>query len=285
MSASLIRISLIPLHGRHFTAHELEELAEQLVIDLQLSGLLRDTPFMSCWTSSEQLVCVELMEPDALEFLSGSPRVQATLSRCRRLGVRVLWDPLFEACTSDAQVQSPWPRPDRLLLFSHLLWSWTPLQDFDRNAVPVYRLDLSEGLREDLYRWSRTYSALDNLFIGSGALEIESYEQLASPRSQFGQESRDLAQRVEAETGIPTFAFFNRYWGLGGLEDRVPCLSCGAPWTPVNQPRLVEVCCLPCRIASPNPPTNDSLVQALVGTWPGLMEDPSFRNAIHVLEE
>ena len=84
--------------------------------------------------------------------------------------------------------------------------------------------------KEQLYFWQRSYYHHDNIWLGSGALEIGAYRQLADPASELAEHGRDLCREIETATGVPTFYYLMRYWGrLKGEEQRL-CPGCGTAW-------------------------------------------------------
>ncbi|MBI4750225.1 MAG: DUF2310 family Zn-ribbon-containing protein [Acidobacteria bacterium] len=98
------------------------------------------------------------------------------------------------------------------------------------HRVPTYLVPVTETEREDLFSWAGEYNHLDNIWLGSGELEIPAYQQLASLNSGLTQTGRQLAEKVEAALGIPTYYFLMRYFGRGKGEANRTCPGCNGQW-------------------------------------------------------
>lgn len=126
---------------------------------------------------------------------------------------------------------SSWRSANFLYLYTHLFDRGSPVhaKGFD-HAIPPYMLPLKELQREYLVSWAQSYRNHDDIWIGSGALEIQAYKQLADPTSELAQEGRKHCADIEAITKKPTYYFLLRYYGHRRGENRRRCPLCGKPW-------------------------------------------------------
>jgi len=137
------------------------------------------------------------------------------------------------AIIEDATPRAPsgWSTAPFLYLFTNAFDSAPPVSRGDTGApVPSYLLPLSYEDREQLYFWQSNYASHDHLWLGSGALEIPAYRQLADPTSELSHHGRDLCRTIQKATGTATFYYLMRYWGRPEGEDKRACPGCGRRW-------------------------------------------------------
>ena len=103
--------------------------------------------------------------------------------------------------------------------------------------IPLYLLPITQQIRESLYFWARAYNYHDNIWLGSAALEVPAYKQLADPTSDLSATGRELCAEVERATEKPTFYFVHRYWGRNVGEAVRPCPLCGGKWHLSGSPK------------------------------------------------
>ncbi len=117
------------------------------------------------------------------------------------------------------------------------------------SAVPLYRLSHIKG-EEDHYRllgWQKTSSALDRLWMESGVGERFAYRQLARPRSDFFNLTRELAADLEAASKVSTYSFLLHYHKKWGKR----CPLCSRKWRWEDSPdELFAFKCDHCRLVS-----------------------------------
>src|SRR5438445_471788 len=80
------------------------------------------------------------------------------------------------------------------------------------------------------YYWQSYYVEHDNIWLGSGTLEIGAYRELADPNSGLSEHGRSLCREIEAATKVPTFYYLLRFWGRAKGEDQRRCPGCGGEW-------------------------------------------------------
>ena len=130
-----------------------------------------------------------------------------------------------------------WKKSSSFYLFTHAFDNTSPVCCGDSGRpVPLYLLPISDLTRDHLYFWASHYKDHDNIWLGSGALEVSAYKETADPRSELSATGRELCRNIEAATGKRTFYYLQRYWGRNvGEEDRL-CPMCGRRWrTSVNE--------------------------------------------------
>ncbi len=126
---------------------------------------------------------------------------------------------------------SSWKGAPFLYLFTHAFDRISPVCRGDgKAAVPLFLLPLSFEQKEQIYFWQQSYIHHDSIWLGSRALELPAYRQLADPNSELAEDGRDLCRELETATGVPTFYYLMRYWGRRKGEDERLCPGCGAGW-------------------------------------------------------
>lgn len=126
---------------------------------------------------------------------------------------------------------SSWRSAKFLYLYTHLFDRGSPVYASGLDhAIPAYLLPLKETQREYLVRWAISYRDHDRIWIGSGALEVQAYKQLADPASGLSKEGREHCAEIEAVTNKPTYYYLLRYYGRQRREDQRRCPLCGKPW-------------------------------------------------------
>jgi len=124
-----------------------------------------------------------------------------------------------------------WKRSTWFYLFTHAFDDASPICCGDTGRpIPLYLLPITQHTRESIYFWARSYNYHDNIWLGSAALEIPAYKQLADPISDLSVTGRELSADVERATKTPTFYFMHRYWGRNDGEAVRPCPVCGGKW-------------------------------------------------------
>ncbi|OZC03527.1 DUF2310 family Zn-ribbon-containing protein [Rubricoccus marinus] len=127
--------------------------------------------------------------------------------------------------------EANWEGAGALILFTTALDTGSPLRrGDDGDSVAVFRLPVDQQARQDLQHWRAEYSAIDDVWLGCGDLEIPSYKQLVQPTSSLIDAGRTLARTVEGETTLPTYVYLMRYWGRRSEEEGRLCPSCGQEW-------------------------------------------------------
>jgi predicted nucleic acid-binding Zn ribbon protein len=126
---------------------------------------------------------------------------------------------------------SSWRSAKFLYLYTHLFDRGSPVYANGLDyAIPAYLLPLKETQREYLVHWAISYRNHDRIWIGSGALEVQAYKQLADPASELSKEGREHCAEIEAITNKPTYYYLLRYHGRQRREDQRRCPLCGKPW-------------------------------------------------------
>lgn len=143
----------------------------------------------------------------------------------------------------------------------------------DGCSIPPYLIPITDKDREYLFFWARSYYHHDNIWIGSGELEIPAYKQLADPFSELSESGRDYAELIEKSTGIPTYYYLMRYWGRKIGEENRLCPLCGKDWkTNQNKPKVEKFwhfhfMCNNCRLVSHEADSYDDERHARIGEY------------------
>jgi len=167
-----------------------------------------------------------------------------------------------------------WRSAKFLFLRSYSFDNCSPIfRGNDGRSIPPFLIPISDLDREYLYFWSRSGYHLDNIWIGSGDLEITAYKQLADPRSDLSAEGREHAEIIEKATGIPTFYYLMRYWGRLIGEGSRRCPLCGKGWkTGQSNPKSEKFwqfhfMCKNCRLVSHKAASYDDERHARIGEF------------------
>jgi predicted nucleic acid-binding Zn ribbon protein len=207
---------------------QLEDVAESYLGALYHSGQLCGEYFLT-WTKRRLNAHVLLASRAAMEPRHHSQYGRKELKKViKAFGAGPVWRILDDDAS---QPPSSWRDAPFLYLFTHA-FDWAPpvCRGDGKPPIPVFMLPVTFEQKEQLYFWQRSYYHHDNIWLGSGALEIGAYRQLASPDSELAQHGRDLCREIETATGVPTFYYLTRYWGRAKGEEHRLCPGCGAAW-------------------------------------------------------
>lgn len=132
---------------------------------------------------------------------------------------------------SDRNIGRDYTSARKLYLFTHAFGESSPLvSGTSGGPIPFYYLPIDDKIRDELYFWFRTYIEYDNIWLGSGPLEMSVYKQLADVRSEFNQSGLKLAEKISKQTKKKTYYYLQRYWGYEEGEEDRRCPLCGAKW-------------------------------------------------------
>jgi predicted nucleic acid-binding Zn ribbon protein len=217
-------------------AAELEDLMETYLASLLHNGQICSDYFFA-WTKGQMNAYVHLVGPNGYSRRYHSKWGKDNLKNlAEAFGQEPSWLILEDGAPKR---NSTWRGAPFLYLFTHAFDEGPPIRRGDKGMpIPSYLFPIDKG---QLYSWQRDYYYFDNIWIGSGALEMPAYRQLADPKSELSQEGRELCQAIERATGIPTYYFLMRYWGRREGEEKRRCPGCGRLWrseTPLKQNSL-----------------------------------------------
>lgn len=260
------------------TAIEVDRDAAKDVAESYLAALLKNGQicgdYFVAWANGKLTAYTHVAGTDALEdqFHSDwSTRDLDTVidSFGGRPDVEIIDDALPESVPT-------WQSSSFLYLFTHAFDDGSPILCGDSGQpIPLYSVPITQNRREAVYFWSRSYNYHDNIWIGSGALEMSAYSQLADPESELSRTGRDLCANIEDATSTPTFYYMQRYWGYTDGESTRPCPLCGADWQ--NSDRVqrhhpfhhFNFKCEPCRLVSHTGDSYDEPQKATIGAYKG----------------
>lgn len=207
---------------------EVDDLVTTYLANLRKTGQICGD-FLHAFCSGTVVAYVKLARPDALSQCYHSRYGLKDLARLINIfGAEPTWQILEDNVpTSFPDVQAS----SSLFLFTTAFDGNSPVCCGDTGErLPAYLIPIDDDEREHLFFWSREYNHLDNIWLRSGELEIPAYQQLASPASGLAQDGRQLAKKVEAALGIPTYYFLMRYYGRSEGETQRTCPGCNGQW-------------------------------------------------------
>ncbi len=189
------------------------------------------------------------LAPDALDEANLSEYARKDGEQVRALSARDPQTRRVEEKTSE-QTWCDCQAPSFRLLYSQWSRLISPVLCGDCwRDVPLYRLPLIGDSQSkehgELTTWLDTRENFEWIWLGSGAGEREAYRQLARPRSPFIKATRELAARLEAKTGVPTFTFLKHYYRKWDKH----CPLCERKWK-WKGPEELRFRCEHCRLIS-----------------------------------
>ena len=224
----LTQITFARAKGIAADEEELEEAADWYLATLLKNGQVYGDR-LTGWNRRTLTAYTYLARPDSM-----AERNHCEFSRAALQAVVELFgqSPTWKILEDNVPKRFPsWKRCTSFYLFTNAFEEASPLCCGDTGQpVPLYLLPISQETREYLCYWSSAYRNHDMLWIGSGALEIPAYKQMADPASELSQNGRDLCAEIQQATGIPTFYYIQRYWGRREGEENRLCPGCGSKW-------------------------------------------------------
>jgi predicted nucleic acid-binding Zn ribbon protein len=247
-----------------------EDVAESYIAALFHSGQLCGEYFLT-WTRGLLNAHVLLAGPNAFALRHHSVWGKNELKRVSEaFGRRPVWRLLDDEARGRT---IRWTGSPCLYLFTHAFdWASPVCRGDGKGSVPVFALPITHEQKEQLYSWQGSYYHHDHIWLGSGALEIAAYRQLADPASELSKDGRDLCRVLESATGIPTFYYLMRHWARPKGEDRRRCPECGERWRDTREGKRghfweFDFRCDKCRLVSHEGVSTDGGLQTLVGEF------------------
>jgi predicted nucleic acid-binding Zn ribbon protein len=138
------------------------------------------------------------------------------------------------------------PGPTALKLMTAL--SSDPLHCVTCNlVVPLDRLELDDGLRDDLRRWGALVSALDYLWIDSGDYELWALHELSDVESAINRRGLALRARIDGDREV--YYWFFQDESLDEFHSIERCPACRQPLREYRGQGLFrQLVCADCRI-------------------------------------
>ncbi len=166
--------------------------------------------------------------------------------------------PIWSFLTDEGELPwKDWEKSEFLFLRTNFLDNSSPVAiPYRENGtpVPLYLIPVDDNVREYISRWNYSYQAHDQLWIGSGALEMMAYKQIANIESDLSIQGREYCKAIENATGIPTYFYQYRYFGYRVGEENRVCPACGSQWRnsvfPDKSFSKFQFLCEQCRIVS-----------------------------------
>jgi len=220
---------------------------------------------LGTWVGGDFHCYVRLTGRDALEKGFHSDQALEELRKLEALG-EVGWELIGE--TGDPVVH--WQDAEALYLTPSKI---APVRTLPKGeAVRIYTLPLRPLEIDELVTWGRRAHLYDDAWLDSGDLEMTAYRALADPESHLSLCAQDLAERIEAATGKPTYHWLMRgFTSDPATEATRPCPCCGKPLSPslFDAGEWLQLRCEPCRLLTGVGDVSDteSDEEALIGAW------------------
>ena len=203
------------------------------VAECYLAALLKNGQiygeYLFAWSQGTFAAYTHLARPDSLAERHHS---QWAMSDLKSVIDAFGQPPKFEIMEDDIPKRfRSWKRSSSFYLFTDAFNAVSPICCGDTGQpIPLYLLPIDQEIREAVYFWARSYSHHDNIWLGSAALEIPAYKQLADPTSDLSMTGRELCANIESASETPTFYYMYRHWGRKDGEAVRPCPVCGGKW-------------------------------------------------------
>jgi predicted nucleic acid-binding Zn ribbon protein len=224
----LARITFGPDIGSSRERDALSDVGESYLAALLKNGQIYGE-YLLAWSNGTLVAYTHVARPDSLAERYHSEWAMSDLNAVAKAFGRV---PRCEIIDDDVRKRfRSWKHSTSFYLFTHAFDDASPIRCGDTGRpIPLYLLPITQQARQDLYFWARSYNYHEHIWLGSAALEIPAYKQLADPTSDLSVTGRQLCVDVERATKTPTFYFVDRYWGRNVGEAGRPCPVCGGKW-------------------------------------------------------
>ena len=249
---------------------DLEEAIESYLAALFRGGQICGERFLTL-TRGKLNAHVLLAAPEAVNLKFHTSWGKKSLAEVVRVFGR---EPVWKILDDDAgKTSSRWKGSPSLYLFTNLIDWYSPVCRGDgKRAVPLFSLPVSDQIKDDVYCWQKNYKDFDSVWMGSGALEVPAYRQMAELRSDLSEEGRRLCRETEEGTGIPTFYYLVRYYAWAKDEADRPCPGCGRAWRTTEPEQggkfhQFHFRCEPCRLVSHLGVSSDGARLARIGDF------------------
>lgn len=267
--AARIRFGRPPSIGRD----ECERAAQELLGALCRNGQI-GTSWVNVFGKTRAESYVSLPRPSAL-----NPRFMSPWGRKSFQGAKSAFGraPAFELIETPERIRYPdWRRADLLVMGTDMLQEHSPLWVVGNDEpIPLYLLPIPHQERGYICDWANQYRALDSLWIGSGALEMVAYRELAEPGSDLSTTGRAICMTIERAIRKPVYYRLTRQFGRSErLEKQRLCPGCGRPWFRSEgadewPERSIGFLCAPCRLVSNDWGWGQGGRHARIGEWKG----------------
>lgn len=253
-------------------------LVELYVDSLGSAGRIGRYYFLN-WVGGELVAHVEVSRPDAFAECA-APVLEhryADLGRSYREDLRAALGRDPELVLLDDKIPKRFPQAHKspfLVLCGEYEYGGDehPIRN-GLNGCPfrAYLFPLEHGVMHNLHCWTYQYRVHMGVWHKSGRLEYPAYRKVVDPRSGTSEQGRDFCLEIEKASGIPTYYFLDRFYGLAEKEGSRPCPSCGGRWR-LPKPFVhkgrdwhIAFLCKKCRLVSEPARTFGTKREALIG--------------------
>lgn len=233
----------------NISIHDVEDKVTSFIYELKKGGNLCAGHVLFTSENNIKVSCY-LSAPNALDEKYLTSWAKNKFLDLKNCGLVIHWDIQDEKSEKDTNKEL-----ENLYLMPSFGEDESPICN-GRNGkpIPLFTLQLSEGLKQQIYFWTNTYKYIDRIFINSGPLEIPTYKEMAYYNSHLSQEGRQLCADIESSTRITSYYFVKRYWGRKSNEESRLCPKCGKNWFKGRETKngigQFDFQCKPCRLVS-----------------------------------
>ncbi len=146
-------------------------------------------------------------------------------------------------------------RPTWQVLYTTFVHTCSPLRCGEHfSPIPLYTLPtIANGDFKTLLKWQQDWQACDQLQMNSATkAEFAALEEISEISSDLTRRGRDICQKIEHLSGVPTYYYLYRVAGVSlAAETQRLCPGCNNPWKLENElHNIFTFKCDDCRLTS-----------------------------------
>jgi len=224
-----------------------------LITELKYNGQIIGQEFPTLLKDGYFITQVLCPEEDSLAHHHHNQAVKNAVANLTNAGILQpkidILGPEIHSDSTDHQHQPSWQ-----ILYTSYIQTCSPIRCGDHFApIPLYRLPaLANGCYKQLINWQQDWQACDQLQMNGRTNEFAALAQIGTIDSTLGLQSRQLCQRIEQQSGVPTYYYLYRVGGESlTSEQQRRCPSCDGAWQ-LEQPlhQVFDFKCDNCRLVS-----------------------------------
>lgn len=214
--------------------YSVEELFRELFSHLRLNGQALGTYFIGYYKGDNYEMYISIPEPGSWKLSHTNKYVKEKIKKIEADGVLEFID-LGKDIGVDGKEYSKKNTPPFYILYTNYTCLNSPLRSGDTfEPVPLYRVPHTyeqDPSYYDIICWQSNYKNCDQLQMGCEIGEKFATRQISHIDSDLTKQGRDICQRIEGKTGIPTYYYIYRYTAYSlTQESKRVCPGCGGKW-------------------------------------------------------
>lgn len=235
------------------TMTKVELAINSLITELKYNGQIIGQEFPTLLKDGYFVTQVLCPEEESLAYFNHNDAVNKAINALSTAG---LLQPKISILGQELHSDSTDPQhtPSWQVLYTSYVQTCSPIRCGEHFApIPLYRLPpLANGCYKQIINWQQDWQACDQLQMNGRTNEFEALSQIGRVDSPLGTQSRQLCQRIERQSGIPTYYYLYRVGGSDlSSEQQRRCPSCNGDWAlPESLHQVLDFKCDKCRLVS-----------------------------------